>query len=53
MSDVLPTIVYLLCFLTSTGCAILLARAYRRSQARRFLAQMEPMMIAKADRRSR
>ena len=37
MSDVLPTIVYLLCFLTSTGCAVLLARAYSRSQARLLL----------------
>ncbi len=37
MSDVLPTIVYLLCFLTSTGCAWLLARAYRRSRARLLL----------------
>lgn len=37
MSDVLPTIVYLLCFLTSTGCALLLARAYGRSGARLLL----------------
>jgi hypothetical protein len=37
MSDILPTIVYLLCFLTSSGCAILLARAHRRSRARLLL----------------
>jgi hypothetical protein len=37
MSDVLPTIVYLLCFLTSAGCALLLARAFRRTQARLLL----------------
>lgn len=34
MSDLLPTLVYLLCFLTSASCAYLLARGYRRSHAR-------------------
>ena len=34
MTDILPTIVYLLCFLTSGACAVLLARGYRRSRAR-------------------
>jgi hypothetical protein len=29
-----PTSVYLLCFLTSAACALLLARSYRRSGAR-------------------
>lgn len=37
MTDLLPTIVYLLCFLTSTACALLLARAYRRTAARLLL----------------
>jgi hypothetical protein len=37
MTDLLPTIVYLLCFLTSTACAVLLARAYRRTAARLLL----------------
>ena len=37
MADLLPTIVYLLCFLTSTACAVLLARAYRRTAARLLL----------------
>jgi hypothetical protein len=35
--DLLPTLVYLLCFLTSTACAILLARSYRRTRARLLL----------------
>ena len=29
-----PTLVYALCFLTSTACAVLLARNYRRTGAR-------------------
>lgn len=37
MGDLAPTIVYLLCFMTSTACAILLARSYRRSRARLLL----------------
>lgn len=37
MTDFLPIAVYLLCFLTSTACAILLARAYRRTAARLLL----------------
>jgi hypothetical protein len=34
MSTLFPTAVYLLCFLTSAACALLLARSYRRSGAR-------------------
>jgi hypothetical protein len=30
----MPTLVYLLCALTSTACAVLLLRGYRRSHAR-------------------
>jgi hypothetical protein len=37
MADLFPTAVYLLCFLTSSACAWLLARAYRRSGARLLL----------------
>jgi hypothetical protein len=37
MADLFPTAVYLLCFLTSSACAWLLARAYRRSRARLLL----------------
>ncbi len=37
MRDVFPTIVYLLCFLTSSACAGLLGRSYRRSGARLLL----------------
>lgn len=33
MQSVLASLVYLLCFLTSSGCAFLLGRAYRRSRA--------------------
>lgn len=33
MEEFFPTAVYLLCFLTSSGCAYLLARSYRRSGA--------------------
>jgi hypothetical protein len=33
----LPASVYILCFVTSTACAWLLARGYRRSQARLLL----------------
>jgi len=32
-----PALVYLLCFLTSTACALLLARNYRRTGARLLL----------------
>ena len=31
MTSWFPSIVYLLCFATSTACALLLARSYRRS----------------------
>lgn len=34
MADLVPTIVYTLCFLTSSGCALLLIQGYRRSRAR-------------------
>lgn len=34
MSETFPTVVYLLCFLTSTACAWMLGRSYRRSGVR-------------------
>lgn len=37
MSDYFPSAVYLLCFLTSSACAWLLARSYWRSGARLLL----------------
>lgn len=37
MNDIFPTVVYLLCFLTSSACAFLLGRSYRRSGARLLL----------------
>lgn len=37
MAELFPTAVYLLCFLTSSACAWLLARAFRRSGARLLL----------------
>lgn len=37
MADYFPAAVYLLCFLTSGGCALLLARSYRRTGARLLL----------------
>ena len=37
MYDLFPTIVYLLCFLTSSACAWLLGRSYRRTGARLLL----------------
>ena len=37
MAELFPTAVYLLCFLTSSACALLLARAFRRSRARLLL----------------
>ena len=37
MGETLPTLVYLLCFLTSTACAFLLARNYGRTKARLLL----------------
>jgi len=33
VQDLFPTTVYVLCFLTSSACALLLARNYRRSGA--------------------
>lgn len=37
MGEVFPAIVYVLCFLTSTACAWLLARSYRRTSTRLLL----------------
>lgn len=37
MGDVFPTVVYSLCFLTSSACAWLLMRSYARSGARLLL----------------
>lgn len=37
MGEVFPAIVYILCFLTSTACAWLLGRSYRRSRVRLLL----------------
>ena len=37
MSDAFPTAVYLLCFATSSACAILLARSYARTRTRLLL----------------
>jgi hypothetical protein len=37
MTDLFPTIVYLLCFATSAACAVLLARSYFASRARLLL----------------
>ena len=37
MAEYFPSAVYLLCFLTSTACAWLLARSYRRTGARMLL----------------
>ncbi|MEP7006622.1 MAG: DUF5985 family protein [Sphingomonas bacterium] len=37
MASFLPTLVYVLCFATSSLCAILLARSYQRSGARLLL----------------
>jgi hypothetical protein len=37
MSDLFPTLVYVLCFLTSSACAFLLGRNYARTQARLLL----------------
>ena len=37
MADYFPSAVYLLCFLTSSACALLLARSYRRTGARLLL----------------
>lgn len=37
MAELLPTIVYLLCFLTAAACALLLARTYWRTGMRLLL----------------
>ena len=37
MSPIVPTLVYLLCFLTSVICAALLGRSYVRTRARMLL----------------
>ena len=36
-TDLFPTAVYTLCFVTSSACAFLLARSYKRSRARLLL----------------
>ncbi|MFN3388935.1 MAG: DUF5985 family protein [Allosphingosinicella sp.] len=33
MADIFPAAVYILCFLTSSACGLLLARNYRRTRA--------------------
>ena len=37
MAELFPTLVYVLCFVTSTACAVLLARSYWSSRARLLL----------------
>jgi hypothetical protein len=37
VGEAFATVVYLLCFATSAGCAFLLARSYRRTRARLLL----------------
>ena len=37
MASLIPTLVYLLCFLTSLTCAILLGRSYARTRTRMLL----------------
>lgn len=37
MQELFPTAVYVLCFVTSSACAYLLARSYRRTKARLLL----------------
>lgn len=37
MSEFFPTAVYMLCFLTSAACSLLLGRSYRRTRARLLL----------------
>lgn len=37
MTEALPTVVYVLCFLTSTACAWMLVRSYFRNRARLLL----------------
>ena len=37
MAELFPTFVYVLCFVTSTACAVLLARSYLSSRARLLL----------------
>lgn len=37
MSEVFPTIVYLLCFITSLACAWMLGRSYRQNRMRLLL----------------
>jgi hypothetical protein len=37
LNEILATAVYLLCFLTSSACAFLLGRSYRRTRARLLL----------------
>jgi len=44
-----PAAVYLLCFLTSTACAFLLARNYRRTRARLLLWSASCFMLLAAN----
>jgi hypothetical protein len=37
MSEIFPTVVYVLCFLTSVACAWMLGRSYRRNGTRLLL----------------
>ena len=37
MTDLLPTVIYVLCFLTSAACAWLLGRSYRQTSTRLLL----------------
>ena len=37
MTEIFPTVVYILCFLTSAACAWLLGRSYRRNGTRLLL----------------
>lgn len=37
MASLIPTLVYLLCFLTSLTCAVLLGRSYARTRTRMLL----------------
>lgn len=37
MTELFPTLVYILCFVTSTACAVLLARSYLSGRARMLL----------------
>ena len=44
MGELFPTIVYILCFLTSTACAWLLGRSYAKSRVR-LLLWIDPLVV--------